>query len=206
MVPFDGLLCWLPLWRSGFARTFHPLVTLGKVGRCRSNKLSRLMPKVLADVAALEALVAPVCTAHGVELVTLQYGPEAGGPVLRVLIELPDAEKLPKGVGVSLDDCTRVSRELSRVLDEHESLLPGAYRLEVGSAGVERPLVKARDFERYAGREVRLSARTPVAERKNFTGTLLGLEQDRVRLRVEHGQELDVPLSNIAKAHLVFRF
>jgi ribosome maturation factor RimP len=164
------------------------------------------MPKVLADVAALEAVVAPVCVAQGVELVSVHYGPEQGGPVLRVLIELPNAETLPKGIGVTLDDCTRVSRALSHVLDADEALVPGEYRLEVSSPGVERPLVRPRDFERYAGREVHVGTRVPIAERKNFTGTLLGLSEDRIRLRVERGEELDIPLPDIAKAHLVFRF
>jgi ribosome maturation factor RimP len=164
------------------------------------------MPKTLADLAALEAIVEPVCRAQGVALVAVHFGAEQGGPVLRVLIELPDAESLPKGVGVTLDDCTRVSRELSRALDEHEALLPGNYRLEVSSPGVERPLVKARDYERYAGREVKVGTRTPIAERKNFTGVLLGLREDHVRLRLEKDEELDIPIQEIAKAHLVFRF
>jgi ribosome maturation factor RimP len=175
------------------------------------------MPTALADLAALEALVAPICLAQSVELVSVQFGPEQGGPVLRVLIELPDAETLPKGVGVTLEDCTRVSREISRLLDSQEelarasersaeSLIPGTYRLEVSSPGIERPLVKPRDFERFAGREVRVGTRAPVAERKNFTGVLLGLREDHVRLRVENGEELDIPIQEIAKAHLVFRF
>ena len=128
---------------------------------------------------------------------------------MRVLIELPGAEALPKGAGVSLDDCTRVSRELSPVLDEHEDLIDGTYRLEVSSAGVERPLVKARDFERYAGREVKLSLKAPLAlsgNRKNFTGTLLGVHDDLVALQVAREEKLELPLREIAKAHLVYRF
>ena len=164
------------------------------------------MPKVLADLSALENVVAPVCQAQGVELVCVHYGAEQGGPVLRVLIELPDAASLPKEVGVTLDDCTRVSRALSAVLDEHEALLEGAYRLEVSSAGVERPLVKPRDFEAYAGREVHVSTKVPLEARKNFTGLLLGLRDDTVSLRVEQQRELSIPLREIAKAHLVFRF
>jgi ribosome maturation factor RimP len=164
------------------------------------------MPNALADLSALENLIAPVCSAQGVELVCVQYGPDEGGPVLRVLIELPQAETLPKEVGVKLDDCQRVSRALSPLLDENEDLIEGAYRLEVSSAGVERPLVKARDFERYAGREVHVSTKKPLDARKNFTGTLLGLQQDQVSLRVEKERELSIPLREIAKAHLVFRF
>lgn len=160
-------------------------------------------------MSALEALVSPVCVAQGVELVCVQFGPEAGGPVLRVLIELPDAVTLPKEVGVSLDDCTRVSRELSLVLDQHEDLIDGTYRLEVSSAGIERPLVKVRDFERYAGREVKLSLKAPLAvsgNRKNFSGTLLGVHDDLVALQVARDEKLELPLREIANAHLVYRF
>lgn len=164
------------------------------------------MPKALADLSALETIISPVCLTQGVELVCVQYASEEGGPVLRVLIELPQAETLPKGVGVTLENCTRVSRELSPLLDEHEDLVEGAYRLEVSSAGVERPLVKARDFERFVGREVRLSTKKPLEQRKNFSGTLLGMHEDSVSLRVEQEQELRIPLREIAKAHLVFRF
>jgi ribosome maturation factor RimP len=164
------------------------------------------MSKVLADQSALENVIAPVCQAQGVELVCVHFGAEQGGPVLRVMIELPDAATLPKEVGVTLDDCTRVSRALSPVLDEDDTLIEGAYRLEVSSAGIERPLVKAHDFERYAGRQVHVSTRKPVDARKNFTGLLLGLSGDAVSLRLEQERELSIPLRDIAKAHLVYRF
>jgi ribosome maturation factor RimP len=168
------------------------------------------MPNVLADLPALEAIAAPLCTAQGLELVCLQFGHEPEGAVLRVLIELPKAETLPKGVGVTLEDCTRVSRELSAKLDDHEDLVEGKYRLEVSSAGVERPLVKPLDFERYVGREVKLSTKKPIEERKTFTGTLLGLRDQSVLLQLgagpNQGEELAIPLPVIAKANLVFRF
>jgi ribosome maturation factor RimP len=167
------------------------------------------MPRSLVDMSALEALVSPVCTAQGIELVCVQFGTEAGSAVLRVLIELPNAETLPKEVGVSLEDCTRVSRALSLILDEHEELVEGTYRLEVSSAGIERPLVKARDFERYAGREVKLSVKAPLplsGNRKNFTGTLLGVHDDLVALQIARDERLELPLREIAKAHLVYRF
>jgi ribosome maturation factor RimP len=164
------------------------------------------MPRSLVDTSALEALISPVCAAQGVELVCVQFGAEAGGAVLRVLIELPNAETLPKEVGVSLENCTDVSRELSRVLDEHEDLIEGTYRLEVSSAGIERPLVKARDFERYAGREVKVSVKSPIANRKNYTGTLLGVHDDLIALQVARDEKLELPLREIAKAHLVYRF
>ncbi|MDB4977563.1 MAG: ribosome maturation factor RimP [Myxococcaceae bacterium] len=164
------------------------------------------MPKQLVDIAKLEALIVPICLAQGVDLVDARYQREPEGAVLRVLIELPGAEKLPPGAGVTLDDCRRVSRALSDVLDEDELVIPGQYRLEVSSAGVERPLTKAIDFDRYAGREVSVSTKTAVDGRKSFSGTLGGLRGDQVLLRDSKGEELALPLDEVAKAHLVFRF
>ncbi len=166
----------------------------------------RHMPKSLVDPAQLEALIAPVCRAEGVELVDVRLAAEPGGQVLRVLIELPGAEQLPAGAGVTLEDCARVSRALSQALDRDEDVIPGHYRLEVGSPGVERPLVKPLDFERYAGREVRVSTKQARQGRKNFVGTLAGLRGDQVVLRDAQGDELALPLGEVEKARLVFRF
>lgn len=164
------------------------------------------MPKSLVDADRLEGLLGPLCKTHGVELVDVRYQLEQGGAVLRVLLELPGAEELPRGVGITLEDCTRVSRALSAALDADESLIPGNYRLEVSSAGVERPLVKAIDFARYAGREARVTLKRPLEGRKTFSGTLAGCKDDQVLLHDSKGDELALPYAEIAKAHLVFRF
>jgi ribosome maturation factor RimP len=168
------------------------------------------MSRSLVDSHELEALVAPVCAEHGVELVDVRLQPEQGGAVLRVLIErlerdagVPDSQ----GAGVSLEDCTNVSRALSRLLDEREDLIPGQYRLEVSSPGIERPLVKPRDYARFAGREVKLATKAYVSDRKNFTGKLVGLRGEQtVLLADEHGTEIEIPYADIQKAHLVYRF
>jgi ribosome maturation factor RimP len=164
------------------------------------------MPKSLVDAARLEELIAPVCKAHGVELVDARHVVEPGGAVLRILIELPNAETLPPGVGVTLDDCTHVSRGVSALLDQDESIIPGHYRLEVSSPGIERPLVKPVDFERYAGREAHIAMKRPVEGRKNFSGKLAGLRDGLVLLRDPEGEELALPVVEVAKAHLVHRF
>lgn len=164
------------------------------------------MPKSLVDAARLAELIAPVCKTHGVELVDARHVVEPGGAVLRVLIELPQAETLPPGVGVTLDDCTNVSRGVSALLDQDDTLMPGHYRLEVSSPGIERPLVKPVDYERYAGREIRITLKSAISGRKNFGGTLGGLRDGQVLLRDPQGEELALPVDEVAKAHLVFRF
>jgi ribosome maturation factor RimP len=157
-----------------------------------------------AQLDRLRATITPVCAAHGLDLVDARFTSERG-MVLQVLIERPGQ---PAGhSGVSLADCQAVSRDLLTVLDvEQDAIMPReAYRLEVGSPGVERPLISRGDFERFAGHEVRLSARRPVAGRKRFQGVLRGIDGDAVKVSVS-GEELAVPLAEIAKANLVYRF
>ena len=161
------------------------------------------MPSDTNQLEQLRALVAPICQAHGLELVDVRFVTDHGA-VLRVLIERP-ADSTSQS-GVSLADCQAVSRDLSTLLDvEHEALPRGSYRLEVSSPGLERPLLSRRDFERFAGREVDVRTNRPFAGRRRLQGMLRGVEGDGVKLDVG-GQELMVPLTEIAKANLVFRF
>jgi ribosome maturation factor RimP len=155
----------------------------------------------------LRAVVGPVCEAHGLALVDTRFVHERG-LTLQVLIERPGQ---PDGhSGVSLDDCQAVSRDLLVVLDVEDEQIPrGSYRLEVGSPGIERPLIERRDFERFAGREVRIRTSHPVSGRRRIEGLLQGVDQRAdgvvVKLSVS-GEELAVPLHEIAKANLVYRF
>jgi ribosome maturation factor RimP len=151
----------------------------------------------------LSSLIDPVCQAHGLALVEVSFTTQHGR-VLQVLIERPD--QADGRSGVSLADCQAVSRDLSTVLDvEGEALLLGAYRLEVSSPGIERPLVARRDYERFAGREINLRTSHPIGGRRRLQGVLRGIEGDVVKLNVS-GEELFVPLADIAKANLIHRF
>jgi ribosome maturation factor RimP len=161
---------------------------------------------MLNDITQLErlrALVTPVCRAHGLDLVDARFAHEQG-LVLRVLIEHPESfDGVP---GVSLADCQKVSRDLSTVLDVEEDAVPsGGYRLEVGSPGIERPLVRLSDFERFRGREVHVRAVTAIDGRRRFSGTLLGVDGDAVRVTAD-GREFRIPHADIVKAHLVVRY
>ncbi|MCA9581350.1 MAG: ribosome maturation factor RimP [Myxococcales bacterium] len=160
----------------------------------------------------LEELVAPICVAHGVELVDIRFVRMKGGGVVRVIIdrERPvdpnaPAESGPDGSGISLADCTAVSRDLSTALDVHDEVFPGKFHLEVSSPGLERPLVKPQDFVRFSGREVKVHTRVPVANQRNFHGNLLGVEGADVKLK-EGDVEKVIPIEAISKAHLVYRF
>ncbi len=155
----------------------------------------------------LEQVVESRVESLGYEFVELERGGSRARPVLRVRIDLPDSGP---GHGVSLEDCTRVSRSLEEVLDGRADL-GDRYVLEVSSPGLERPLVKRRDFERFAGREVALKGREPlVGEERRIEGELLGITgepgAELVRVRLASGAEVTVPRERITRAQLVFRW
>jgi ribosome maturation factor RimP len=156
----------------------------------------------------LRTVIEPICRAHGVALVDARMTTERGA-VLRVLIERVAAgsDSSDTQSGVSLADCQNVSRDLSTVLDVEEGVAPtGNYRLEVSSPGVERPLITPQDFTRFAGREVRVQAIRPISGRRRFQGVLQGLAAEHaVRVQAE-GETFDIPLADITKANLVYRF
>jgi ribosome maturation factor RimP len=155
----------------------------------------------------LEEVLATRVEALGYEFVELERAGARSRPILRVRIDLPDSRP---GHGVKVEDCARVTRELEAVLDQ-EPELGGRYVLEVSSPGVERPLVRPRDFERFAGQEVALRGDAALAGRaRRLEGELVGLVEvdgeERVRLRLHNGDVVDVPRAEIARAHLVYRW
>ena len=172
-------------------------------------------------------LIDPACRHHGYDLVDVRFLLDQGGWVLRVFIDVDpaampaDTVAGPDGFApdlVDLDDCERMSRELSAVLDV-EDPIPQAYSLEVSSPGIDRPLVTAAHFQRFVGAEVKLTldrgVATPVrpdgtggGERKNFRGVIEGVdgadapETATIRLRVD-GQVWQLPLSDVDTARIV---
>lgn len=156
----------------------------------------------IAD-AEFEAKVA----ALGFELVEIEWAGTARRPVLRLRVDLPDSSP---GHGVTVGDCARVSRAVEAWLDAQPSM-PERYVLEVSSPGVERPLLKLRDWIRFTGREVAIRGHGPLAGRgSHLEGELLGVGgeagNEQVRLRLADGTELEIPRREIARAHLVHRW
>lgn len=144
-------------------------------------------------LAAVTRLAEPLCTSEGMELVHLEYRREAGGRVLRLYIDKPG--------GVKLDDCVGISRELSDILDARADA-DEPYRLEVSSPGVERPLGKLEDFRRFSGRKAKIRTHTAIEGRKNFTGILKGIADQRVRMEID-GTIVSITHDNISRARLV---
>lgn len=146
----------------------------------------------------------------GFEFVDVEWAGSARRPIVRLRVDRPDS--VPGETGMTVDDCAVVSRGIEPWLDEHPSM-PERYVLEVSSPGVERPLVKDSDFSRFAGEQVAVKGRKGelLAERATrLEGELLGLVEEegeaRVRLRLNNGDEVELPRGDIAEAHLVYRW
>ena len=148
--------------------------------------------------ATIETLIEPVLTRLGYELVLLHYQRDRGGHVLRLYIDKID------GSGVQLDDCSEVSREVGTLL-EVEDPVSDRYHLEVSSPGLNRPLVKEKDFVKYAGQRVKVQTHGPIDGRKVFAGTLLGFEGGHVALEVDKNT-YRVPFEAIARANIEYQF
>ncbi len=139
-------------------------------------------------------IAVPLCESEGMELVHVEYQRERAGLILRIYIDKPG--------GVTLDDCTVISRQLSDLLDIHfEESAP--YNLEVSSPGSDRPLVKIHDFQRFEGQNARIKTTRPIEGRKNFKGILLGVsDEDVVSINVD-GKSFMIPHKMIVKARLI---
>ena len=144
----------------------------------------------------IQQIVDQVVSAMGYELVGVEFNSGQRNSVLRVYI---DTEQ-----GVTLEDCQAVSHQLSGVLDV-EDPIKGNYSLEISSPGLDRPIFKATDFDRFAGRRVKIKLATPQAGRRNFTGQLQGVQDEDVVL-LDDGNEIRLSLSRIDTARLVPEF
>jgi ribosome maturation factor RimP len=141
----------------------------------------------------------------GIDLVSMDWAGSRSRPVIRLRIERSPMGDPP----VTVDDCARVSRALESWLDEHDEI-PERYVLEVSSPGIERPLTRPRDWDRFAGKPVVVEGHGVLAERsRRLEAELLGLDPEpepTVRLRLGDGAEVGVPLADIKGAHLLFKW
>ncbi len=149
----------------------------------------------MADIAELTRLIEPEARALGFELVRVALIGGTSDPTLQVMAERPDTRQL------TIDDCADLSRRLSDMLDTTDPI-EGAYRLEVSSPGIDRPLTRLQDFADWAGHEARITLAEPIDGRKQFTGELTGTEGDAVLIRVKDGSEPRLPFAEIKAAKL----
>ncbi len=144
----------------------------------------------------IRQVVEPILQSQALELVDLEYQHESRGWVLRIYLD--------REGGITVEECAEVSREVGAVL-EVKDFIPNPYVLEVSSPGLTRPLRKPEDFKKYRNRLVKIKLYEPLEGQKNFKGTLLGLEEERVLMNIE-GRVYELPLQRIAKANLEIEF
>ncbi|MBI4432493.1 MAG: ribosome maturation factor RimP [Candidatus Omnitrophica bacterium] len=131
--------------------------------------------------------------ALGMSLIDLNLRRGGGRPVLAVIMD--------KEGGVTLDDCVRVSQDLSRFFDETPEEMPGSYLLEVSSPGLDRPLKTAEDFERVVGRLVRVTARTSEpGKTRTFTAKVLSVSEGRITFEAKNQGAFDIALDSVIRA------
>lgn len=147
----------------------------------------------MAKQSLLEKLLTPVVESLGCDLWGLDFHAQGKKSLLRVYIEKAD--------GVSLEDCERVSRQVSSVLDV-EDPIAGEYTLEVSSPGMDRPLFRLEQYSDYVGWKLSVRLRTAFEGRRKFTGVLKGIEDDEIVLEVDNEEYL-LPFELIDKANLI---
>jgi len=149
--------------------------------------------------AGLEAKVAdlilPTLADMGYELVRVAIiGRER--PTVQIMADRAD------GMQVAVEDCEKISHAVGALLDVHDPIT-GAWMLEVSSAGIDRPLTRVKDWNRFAGFAAKVETLVPVDGRKRFTGTVLGADDGFARLRLDDGSDVALPMIDIRRARLV---
>jgi ribosome maturation factor RimP len=157
--------------------------------------------RLLADIGQLTNLIEPAAKAEGLELVRVKMIGGTSDPTLQVMAEDPKTGQL------TLDDCARLSRRLSDMLDgleaEGRDPIPYAYRLEVSSPGIDRPLTRLADFDAWKGHEARIVLAAKLDGRKVFAGRLHGTEGETVLVEVPVQGAVGLPFADIQSAKLV---
>jgi ribosome maturation factor RimP len=155
----------------------------------------------MADLAGLTELFEPEAKAEGLELVRVKMMGGTSDPTLQIMAERPDTRQL------TLDDCALLSRRISELLDRLEAEgrdpVPGSYRLEVSSPGIDRPLTRLKDYADWAGHEARISLAEKLNGRKQYSGDLKGFDGTDVLLDVPGLGETRLPFAAVQSAKLV---
>jgi ribosome maturation factor RimP len=155
--------------------------------------MSSLDQKVIDSV---RDILDPLLHEEALELVDIEYRREGQGWILRIYID--------KDAGVTVEDCARISRELGVILDVND-IIPGKYNLEVSSPGLTRALKKARDFEKFKGKLVKIKTKSDIQERRVFIGRLLDFVGNVASVEID-GRIFFIPYEEIDRANLELDF
>src|SRR6267143_5848478 len=150
------------------------------------------------DIASkIEEVAQRVAQSEGLELVEVEVKGGGNSRLVRIAIDKPE--------GVTHGDCELVSQQVGTILDV-EDVVPGAYTLEVSSPGVERKLLKYKDFERFNGKKIKVSLREPVENSRRWEGTLVSCADGLIHLEVAEGKTIQFPFDQVEKANLKFEW
>jgi ribosome maturation factor RimP len=144
--------------------------------------------------ARITKLAEQIAAAMGMEIVLMEIKGEGKHSIVRTFIDKPG--------GISLADCEQFSKRFSVTLDV-EDWIPFSYVLEVSSPGVNRPLVKESDFQRFCGKNAKVRTRLPIEGQRNFKGKIFGVTEGRLGLEVAPGKKIEIALTDIEKANLM---
>ena len=150
----------------------------------------------MTDIADIARQIEPEVRSLGYDLVRVAMIGGTSDPTLQVMAERPDTRQL------DLADCEAISRRLSEWLDSNDPI-EGSFRLEVSSPGIDRPLTRLKDYADWAGHEARISLKEPRDNRKQFSGTLVGVDGDTIRLTDKSGAAHALPFNDISSAKLL---
>lgn len=155
----------------------------------------------MTDLAAVAALVEPEAHALGFDLVRVHLFGAGDDRTLQIMAERPETGQL------NIDDCASLSRRISEVFDALEEAgkdpVPGSYRLEVSSPGIDRPLTRLKDYGNWLGHEARLVLTEPAQGRKQLTGDLLSLEGEMITVQDKKVGAVSVPFAQVISAKLM---
>ncbi len=165
----------------------------GQIEKADGKQIKSPQAKEKQIVEQAWAIADPVCIDEGMELVFIEYRREAQGRVLRIYID--------KQGGVTVDDCVQISRQMSDIFDATLKDI-GPYSLEVSSPGINRPLGRREDFDRFSGEKVHIKTRRAINGRKNYKGILRGIDKGVVTVCCDD-EEISISLKEISIARLV---
>lgn len=151
---------------------------------------------------ALREIIEPILADHGCELVDVDLRLGQGQGLVRIVVDSESGDGL-----VPVDRCAAISREVESALDAADAI-PGRYRLEVTSPGLDRWLGREKDFEAAVGCEVKIEARRPLDGRRRFRGVLEAFQDGMAKVRLDgpHGRDVSIPFDEVKKANTVYTF
>src|SRR5215813_12314395 len=145
----------------------------------------------------IQGIAERVAESEGMELVDVEVKGGGAHRLVRIFIDKPE--------GVTHGDCELISQQVGTILDV-EDVVPGAYTLEVSSPGVERKLLKYKDFERFTGKKIKAILREPVENSRRWEGTLASCADGLINLEVADGKTIQFPFDQVEKANLKFEW